>query len=241
MIKLYNGDCLAILSNSDFIETLNDRKIIFVTDPPFNVGYHYNECNDNLEESEYLDMLKKIFLTDSVDVLGYVVIHYPEMLHKLSIHLQESPNRVVSWVYNSNTPRQHRDVAFYRITPDFTKIRQQYKNLHDKRIKQRLINGDLGGKLYDWWEINQVKNISKSKEKLVHPCIMPIDVMYNIVGILPKDVTIVDPFMGSGTTGIACKMLGVDFVGIELNREYFDEAQNRINSTDAQLNTMNLW
>lgn len=57
---------------------------------------------------------------------------------------------------------------------------------------------------------------------------MPIEVMKNVIGILPKDVTVIDPFMGSGTTGMACAELGVDFVGIELDKGYFEIAQTRI-------------
>ena len=57
---------------------------------------------------------------------------------------------------------------------------------------------------------------------------MPIEVMKNIVGFLPKGITVVDPFMGSGTTGVACAELGVDFIGIELDEGYFNIAKQRI-------------
>ena len=57
---------------------------------------------------------------------------------------------------------------------------------------------------------------------------MPLEVMKNIVGILPEDSIIVDPFMGSGTTGLACKELGRNFIGIELNEEYFNIAKDRL-------------
>ena len=58
---------------------------------------------------------------------------------------------------------------------------------------------------------------------------MPLEVMKNIIGILPKDYIIIDPFMGSGTTGVACLELGRDFIGIELDEKYFNIAQQRIN------------
>lgn len=57
---------------------------------------------------------------------------------------------------------------------------------------------------------------------------MPLEVMKNIIGILPDGVTVIDPFMGSGTTGVACAELGVDFVGIELDKQYFEIAKSRI-------------
>ena len=61
---------------------------------------------------------------------------------------------------------------------------------------------------------------------------MPLEVMKHIVGILPKDYTIVDPFMGSGTTGVACKELGYDFIGIEQDIDYFKLAEERINESN---------
>ena len=59
---------------------------------------------------------------------------------------------------------------------------------------------------------------------------MPLEVMKNIIGILPDGITVVDPFMGSGTTGVACAELGVDFVGIELDKQYFEIAKSRIDA-----------
>ena len=61
--------------------------------------------------------------------------------------------------------------------------------------------------------------------------------MKRIIGILPEGKTIVDPFMGSGTTGVACQELGRDFVGIEMSREYFDIARERIEGEFRLTNT----
>jgi len=94
---------------------------------------------------------------------------------------------------------------------------------------QRIAEGK-SARLYDWWDINQVKNVSK--EKTNHPCQMPLEVMRRIVGILPADYTIVDPFMGSGTTGLACKMLNRNFIGIEMDEEYHSIAQQRLSDDE---------
>ena len=155
----------------------------------------------------------------------FVIIHYPESLYVISSFLAKTPTRVCSWVYNSNTGRQHRDVAFFDVKPNFGQVSQPYKNLNDKRIIKRIKEGKTC-KLYDWWNVNQVKNVSK--EKTAHPCQMPLEVMKNIVGVLPKGSLIVDPFMGSGTTGVACKELGYDFVGIEIDESYFKIAEGRM-------------
>lgn len=174
MIKLYNADCREILK-----QLPKDKKYCIVTDPPFNVGYHYNTYKDNMKEEEYFEWLADIFAG-----LPLVCIHYPEALYKLSFELGIFPDRVVSWVYNSNTAKQHRDIAFFGIKPDFNNVKQPYKNLTDKRIQKRIAEGKTGCKLYDWWNINQVKNVSK--DKTAHPCQMPLEVMKRIIGILPE-------------------------------------------------------
>lgn len=161
-----------------------------------------------------------------------MVIHYPEQLFKIAKEIDDVPEKVVSWVYNSNTSKQHRDIAFFNVSPDFSKVRQPYKNLNDKRIQERIAKGCLGAKLYDWWNINQVKNVSKEKTK--HPCQMPLEVMNNIIGILPEDAIIIDPFMGSGTTGVACKKLNRNFIGIEIDKDYFEIAKNRIDNVQKE-------
>lgn len=191
---------------------------IIVTDPPFNREYHYSGYKDALSEGEYYGMLREVFSYGP-----FVVIHYPENIYRIASEVDQLPTKVVSWVYNSNTTKQHRDIALSGVKPDFTKAGQPYKNPTDKRIQKRIAEGKMA-RLYDWWNINQVKNVSKTHS---HPCVMPEEVMENIIKILPN-TTIVDPFMGTGTTGVARKRLGRDFVGIELVKEYFDIAVERI-------------
>jgi hypothetical protein len=213
---LHNLDCRDLhISNRD--------EICIVSDPPFNIGYHYNEYSDDMDETSYIDMLSSIFRGGAS-----VIIHYPEALYKIAFNMQCIPQRVVSWVYNSNTKRQHRDIAYFNVMPNFSQVKQPYKNLNDKRIQHRMEQGNLGADLYDWFYVNQVKNINK--EKTAHPCQMPLDVMLNVIGILPSQYTIYDPFMGSGTTGLACAILDRNFIGCELNDVYYNIAKDRIES-----------
>lgn len=214
--ELILGDCLMELPSV----MAKHSKSIIVTDPPFNVGYHYNTYNDNMGTQEYYEMLADIF-----SFAPFVVIHYPEEIYKIAFQIGEFPEKVVSWVYNSNTAKQHRDIAFFNVKPNFKQYGQPYKNPNDKRIQERIAEGKTA-RLYDWWEINQVKNVSK--EKTAHPCQMPLEVMKRIIAILPDDYTIIDPFMGSGTTALACKELGRNFVGIEMDLEYFNIAKQRL-------------
>ena len=216
-IQLILGNALEELPKIN----VKEKKFVIVTDPPFNIGYHYNNYEDNMDSQDYYEMLGSVF-----QYSPFVVIHYPEEIYKIAFQVGEFPDKVVSWVYNSNTAKQHRDIAFFGIKPDFKQYGQPYKNPTDKRIMKRIADGKTA-RLYDWWEINQVKNVSKDKTN--HPCQMPLEVMKRIVGILPPNYTVLDPFMGSGTTGLACKLLNIDFIGIELDKEYYDIANDRIN------------
>jgi DNA modification methylase len=220
MIHLMQGNC------TELMQSIDRKNSVIVTDPPFNMNYHYNEYKDKMPEAEYYAWLAKLFRDMPV-----VCISYPESLYKLAFAMGRTPDKVVSWVYNANTARQHRDIAFWGVTPDFSAVTQPYKNPNDKRIVERIKAGK-GARLYDWWNVNQVKN--KQKKEIAHPCVMPLEVMSNIVGILPPELTVVDPFMGSGTTGIACAARGRDFVGMELNADYFELAGKRIHAAEQE-------
>lgn len=64
-----------------------------------------------------------------------------------------------------------------------------------------------------------------------HPTVKPIALMeYLIKMVTPKGGVVLDPFMGSGTTGVACKRLKRNFIGIELDPEYIEIAQSRIDA-----------
>ena len=213
--------------NDDFRNHLESiaqfDNVVVVTDPPFNIGYHYGEYNDRMKDTEYYGML-----ADILKRFPAVVIHYPEALHRLSFESGKIPEKVCSWVYNSNTGKQHRDIAWYGVRPSFNNAWQPYKNPEDKRIKERIANGARGGRMYDWWNVNQVKNTSKEKTK--HPCQMPLEVMKNIISTLPENALVFDPFLGSGTTALACIELGYDVIGCEIDTTYYNIAKERINA-----------
>ena len=75
----------------------------------------------------------------------------------------------------------------------------------------------------------------KSVGKNHHPTVKPIKLMSYLVtlGSRPNE-TVLDPFMGSGTTGVACKMLGRKFIGVEMEEEYMKIAEARINAFKTQ-------
>ena len=64
---------------------------------------------------------------------------------------------------------------------------------------------------------------------------MPLEVMTNIIGILPQDYIIIDPYMWSWTTAVACKRLNRNFIGCEINPDYIKIAEKRIAEENSKL------
>ena len=67
-----------------------------------------------------------------------------------------------------------------------------------------------------------------------HPTQKPTAIMEWCLGFVPNAQTILNPFMGSGTTGVACARLGRRFIGIEIEPRYFDIACRRIEDAYKQ-------
>ena len=195
---------------------------LMITDPPYNQNYKYNSYKDKLKESEYLKLL-------SVIKPPCVIIHYPEETINLLPKIFGRVDQVVSWVYNSNTAKQSRLISWWGCKPDFRKVTQPYKNPNDKRIQAYMkLTGKTGAKIYDWWEYQQVKNVSK--EKTAHPCQIPEKIIENIIlTTANKDTTILDPFVGSGTTLVVAKKLGYNYFGTEMDELYYNIAEKRLN------------
>ncbi len=75
-----------------------------------------------------------------------------------------------------------------------------------------------------------VSHVVKAKDKF-HVTGKPTDLMSDVVQLVQPGGTIIDPFMGSGTTGVAAIQSGYEFIGVELSEEYFYIACERIGQT----------
>ena len=214
-MKIINGDCLEEM-------TRIPEDAFIMSDPPYNQKYHYNSYKDNMGKDEYANMIRTVFGNRKS-----VLIHYPEeMMMICGGGKMGDVQQVVSWVYNSNTAKQHRLIAWFGCKPDMRKIPQPYKNPTNKRIAKRIAEGKQA-RSYDWWNINQVKNVSKKDNP--HPCPVPLLLMEKIIlSTTQEGDAVCDPFMGSGTTGIACKKLNREFIGIDEDDMYCQLAENRI-------------
>lgn len=92
------------------------------------------------------------------------------------------------------------------------------------------MNGGIGGKPHD-------EDIATPKHN-PHPTVKPVALMRWLVRLvkMPEGTVILDPFMGSGTTGVACALEGVDFIGIEREAEYVEIAEARTAHASAKAN-----
>jgi DNA modification methylase len=82
------------------------------------------------------------------------------------------------------------------------------------------------GQRHNVWRINEEKSLNK-----LHPAVFPSQLAQDhIVSWTNQSDVVLDPFMGSGTTGVACLNTGRNFIGIERDPEYFEIAKNRINA-----------
>ena len=77
--------------------------------------------------------------------------------------------------------------------------------------------------------------IRQGNEERYHPTQKPLEVMKWVITLCPKSETILDPFMGSGTTGVAAIQMGRKFIGIEREPKYFDIACKRIEQASKQV------
>lgn len=83
---------------------------------------------------------------------------------------------------------------------------------------------------------HNILKFSNPNNDTIHPTQKPVALMeYLIKTYTNEGETVLDFTMGSGTTGVACKLLNRNFIGIELSEEYFKIAQNRINQTEQGL------
>ena len=215
---IYNKDYREIIKN------LDKEKTLIITDPPYNVGWKYDTYKDKVGEDDYLKLFSYF------KGFRFVVIHYIEDIIKYVVPSMGVPTKVVQWVYNSNMGKQHRSIAFFNCKPDFNKVKQLPKNPTDKRVNSEV-------KLYDWWLINLVKNVSKEKENYSNQ--IPEKVISNIIKIVAnKDDVIFDPFMGSGTTPAVASKLEYKYIATDISETAYNITKNRLRKIENNLFTI---
>ena len=102
-----------------------------------------------------------------------------------------------------------------------------------------LLFRQAGTKIYGTYATKSKYYISalnvEDKKNYGHPTIKPIElVKRHIINSTTKESVVLDPFMGSGTTCVACKELGVNYIGFEINENYYNIANDRLNGFDQK-------
>ena len=149
-------------------------------------------------------------------------------------------NRII-WTFGHGLNSTNRFSGRHETILWFTKGAQTVFNLDDVRVPQKypgkryykgpnkgqLSGNPLGKNPSDVWDIPNVK--SKHVEKTDHPCQFPVALPQRLIKALTNpNALVLDPFMGSGTTGVAALLEGRRFVGAELNKKYYDISKQRI-------------
>ena len=215
-----------MIYNKDYkevIKELDKENTLIITDPPYNVNWKYDTYKDNISEEDYSELFPYF------QGYKFVIIHYIEDIIKYVVPYLGTPNKVVQWIYNSNMRRHHRSIAFFNCKPDFSKVNQEPKVF---RSDKGMVIGQKVN-IYDWWNINLVKNVSSEKEDYTNQ--IPEKVIGNIIKTTAKNEVIFDPFMGSGTTLAVASKLGHKYIGCDISPKAYEITKNRLKKIENNL------
>jgi len=212
-VILYCGDCLEVMPLLDV-----DFDLI-LTDPPYGVLPNGKEKDrfqwDNID---LIPFTSKWFAYSQLLMKKscWIFIFWSQKYLNLGIKIF-NPTRVLFWRYNNliNNPRNN-------FCYDYDAI------FVIKKGNPTLIPGKHSCDL----EFTRPQSNFKI-DKLVHPTQKPLNLISHLIHITTPQI-VFDPFMGSGTTGVACAKAGIKFVGIESNPTYFQIAVNRIKAELSQ-------
>ena len=242
---LYNGDCLEVM---DKLITDGVKVDAIITDPP----YGTTACKwdsiipfDKMWNS--IDLIKK----ENSNVVLFSVQPFTTKLINSNID-----NFKYQLIWKKNVPtgmnqakyrpmRYHEEILLFYSNPQST-----YNPIMKERVgvgkacynynhycgKNNHINMDKIKKKYDPDFVQPSTilefNVVPNRKGKLHPTQKPVDLMeWLIKTYTNENDTVLDFAMGSGTTGVACKNTNRNFIGIELDKNYFDIANKRINAT----------
>lgn len=200
--QIIQGDCLEVM------KTFPDKSIdLVLTDPPYGVSVDYDIFNDSADN--ILDLIKKA-LPEMLRIGKRVAIF--SGVH--NIHLYDKPDWIMAWTWN--TTGSFGKYGFNQWQPIL---------LYGDDIKSfGSVNGQIKSDRLDFSGMG-----SAGYTKNEHPCPKPERVMEKAIMRLSNENDIVfDPFMGSGSTLVAAKKLGRNFIGIEISPEYCKIAEDRL-------------
>ena len=228
-------------SSEDMQELENNCVSLTITSPPYNIG---KDSDLDLSDNEYWKMMKNIFLETFrvTESGGRVVVNVANLGRKPYIPFSKYFTELLidigfimrgeiiwqkskgananfawgSWLSASNPVI--RDIHEYCLV--FSKDSFKKSSKGESTIeKEEFMESTLS-----IWNINPAR-----AKKIGHPAPFPVELPQKFINLYSyKDDLILDPFIGSGTTAIAAKNLKRNFVGYEIEKEYIDIANNRL-------------
>ena len=236
---IFNGDC------NDFYGDIEDGSVdLLLTDPPYGM-------TDNVwDTKEFRDTLEKTWehWLRIVKINGAIVVTACSPFDKIMAASQISLFRY-EWIWHKNKPgnflnankmpmRSHENIlVFYGKLPTYNAQKttghapmpsKKSRVLKSTNYRTAFSYGVAGGSTlrYPRTVIN-IPVVSNLKNQ--HPTQKPLKLMELLVRTYTNEgETVIDPFMGSGTTGVAALRCGRKFIGVEANEEYFRGAKTRI-------------
>lgn len=217
-VTLYHGDCLEVM------RALPDASVdAVVTDPPYGMGKDFGNGSDIEEAALWLVQASMPSLCRLLRKGGMAfVFGSPRLIHK-TIAAGEMAGLTFQrllWMYKPN------DCTYpwrgWLLTSEAIAVfskGQPDKWAHDHYCHDTYTFNHSGGELPPGVE---------------HPSVKPLVVVEDIVSKCPGSV-VLDPFMGTGTTGEACINMNRDFIGIEAHAGHFDTARYRVEAAQERV------
>ena len=202
-IVIYNADCREVLPSLVKVEAV-------ISDPPFGIGFDYGTYND--DPAKYAEMMRLI-VNESVRLTeGGPCFFWQAML---------TASRWYEWF-----PSDYRILAACKGFVQYRPTPIQFS--FDPVIFFGHLKGEPSVYKKDW-HVQTLAPFGANRPKSEHPCPRPLEQVTYVVDIATvQGDTVLDPFMGSGTTLRAAKDLGRKAIGIEIEERYCEIAANRL-------------
>ena len=220
-IKLYQGDCLEVMKN------IEDGSVdLVVTDPPYEIattgaGMYKQADKQYVKE---LNGMKDGFSEEVLDELC-------RAMKKINIYFFCSQKQIIPLLnYFVKKKKCNWNILSWHKTNPIPACGNKY--LTDTEFI--LFFREKGVKVYGSFDTKRTWYATplnqSDKKKYGHPTVKPLSILENlVVNSSQEGEVVLDCFMGSGSTGVACKNLNRNFIGIELDEHYFNIAKERIN------------
>jgi site-specific DNA-methyltransferase (adenine-specific) len=224
---IYNGD------SNKLVKLIEDNSIdLIIIDPPYKIRKKTDEfnslakavkkCNEELQRDNLINEYDKSILEELVRVMK-----------KINIYIWCNGEQIPAYIdFFVNKYKCKMDILVWNKTNAMPLFNNKY--LTDKEYCLYFRKGGYcnPSNYEDAKTVFQLPINYKDKKKWIHPTIKPISIIRTIIRNSSKEGDIVlDCFLGSGTTAVACILENRNYIGIEINKKYYDIAIERINET----------